>query len=61
MRLEHALILLWAIHAEVIEQSAALGDHAEKPSTSRLVLFVLLEVLCEQLDLLGQDCDLDLR
>ena len=46
---------------EVVKQTAALADHLVHAETAVVVLRVLLEVLGELTDALGQDGDLDFR
>ena len=61
MLLQHILILRRLVHAEVREQFATLGDHAEETAAGRVILLVFVEVLGEQIDLLGENRDLHLR
>ena len=60
MRLQHLLVLLGLIHAEVREELSALGDLAEESAAGGVVLLVLLEMLREHRDLLCKKCDLHL-
>lgn len=46
---------------KVIKQTAALADHLQKSETTVVVLLVNLEVLCELVDALCKDCNLNLR
>ena len=46
---------------EVVEQAAALADHLVHAETAVVVLRVLLQMLGELADALGEDGDLDLR
>src|SRR3569832_640592 len=44
---------------EVREQAAALVDHHEEAAARMVVLVMVLEVLGQVADVLGEDCDLD--
>lgn len=61
MLLEDPLVFLGLVHFEVREDLATLCDLPEEPTTSGMILLVLMEVLCEFTDLFGEDRDLHLR
>lgn len=61
MLLEHLLVLLRLVHAEVREQFAALGNLAEQSPAGGVILLVLLEVIREHRDFLRKNSDLNLR
>ena len=60
MQLEHALILLRLVHAEVVQQLAALCNFSEESAACRMILLVILQVSSEQNDFLREDRDLNL-
>lgn len=61
MRLQHFLIRIRLVHAEVIQELAALRDFAKEPPARGEVLLVLGQMRREKIDLLGEDGDLHLR
>lgn len=61
MRFQNLLVFLRLVHAEVVQQFAALSNHAEETAAGGVVFLVLLEVIREHTDLLGEDGDLNLR
>ena len=58
---DQGTIALDVLLHEIIEQAAALTDHLVQAAAGVVVLRVLLEVLGELSDALGEDSDLDLR
>ena len=58
---DQGTIALDVLLHEVVEQAAALTDHLVQAAAGVVVLRVLLEVLGELSDALGEDSDLDLR
>lgn len=61
MFLEDPLVFLGLVHSEIREDLATLRDLPKEPTTSGVILLVLMEVLCEFTDLLREDGDLHLR
>ena len=57
---DQGTIALDVLLHEIIEQAAALTDHLVQAAAGVVVLRVLLEVLGELSDTLGEDSDLDL-
>lgn len=58
---DQGTIALDVLLHEVVEQAAALTDHLVQAAAGVVVLRVLLEVLGELSDALGEDSDLNLR
>ena len=58
---DQGTIALDVLLHEIIEQAAALTDHLVQAAAGVVVLRVLLEVLGELSDALGEDSDLNLR
>lgn len=61
IRLHHPLIRLCIVHAQVIEDLAALGDLAKEPPARGFILRMLLKMLHEEIDLFTQERNLHLR
>src|SRR5436190_9515536 len=57
--LDQAVVALDVLRLEVREQAAALVDHRQQAAARMVVLVVLLEVLGQVADALGEDRDLD--
>ena len=57
---DERLVALRAVAGQVAQQAATFADHDAQPAPGRVVFLVLLEVLGQLLDLLGQQRDLDL-
>ena len=60
MLLQHLLVLLRLVLLEVREELSALRDLAEEAAAGGVVLFVILQVIGEEPDRLGEEGDLDL-
>ena len=58
---DNGAVTLDVLPGEVVEQTAALADHLVHAETAVVVLRVLLQMLGELADALGEDGDLDLR
>ncbi len=61
MRLQHLLIIIRLIHAEIREEFSALGDFAEESPAGGMILLMFLEMRSQKTDFLREDCDLHLR
>lgn len=61
MCFQYCLVLLWLVHAEVVQQLAALGNLAEQTAACGVIFLMFLEVIREHTDFLCEDCDLHLR
>src|SRR5512145_1457910 len=59
--LDDSAISLRVLVAQILQQAPSLADQHEQPPPRVMVLRVLLEVLREAVDALGEERDLDLR
>lgn len=59
--LNYRIVPTLVVRLEVTEMYTAIGDHLQKAATRMEILRILLEVLCEFVDLLRKDSDLDVR
>ena len=58
MLLDHFLILLRLVHAQVIEEVSAMRDFAKESVAGGVIFLMRLKVLCEETDFLGQNSNL---
>ncbi len=58
--LQHLLILLRLVHAQVIQELAALSDFAKQTAAGGVILLVFLQVIGQHRDFLCENRDLDL-
>src|SRR5215831_6139754 len=59
--LDDLLVTPLVLVLDVVEQTPAQAHHLEKAAPRVIVVFVQLEMLCEPIDALGEECDLHLR
>ena len=61
MLLEHFLIVIRLVHAEIREELAALSDFAEQTATGGVIFLVIFQVISKESNRLGEDGNLNLR
>lgn len=61
IRLDHLLVFLGLVHAEIIQNFATLGDFAEETTARAFILWMLLEMFRKEIDLVTEDRNLHVR
>lgn len=60
MRLQHFLVLLRLIHAQIGKELSALSHLSKKPAACGVIFLMFMEVIRKQFDLFGQNRNLHL-